>query len=85
MEEDQVSTCATPRRPRFLQVAPKFSAEPTNGAELRMYHLAARLARHMSVTHVGFSPAGATRQPVRGDGRIEFVPVPREEIGRAHV
>lgn len=83
MDEALVSTSATPRRPRLLQLAQKFSANPTNGAELRIYHLAVCLARHMAVTHLGFSPGAATRQPVRGDGGIEFVPVPREGSYRA--
>ena len=64
---------------RVLQVAQKFSLRPTSGAELRIFHLAKRLARHMQVTHLGFSRGGD--EAVTSDG-IEFVPVPREGVYR---
>ncbi len=47
----------TPSRSlNLLQLAPRFAAHPTSGAELRNYHLACRLAHHMRVTHIGFVP-----------------------------
>jgi polysaccharide biosynthesis protein PslH len=59
----------------LLQLAPRFSAQPTMGAELRNFHLARRLSRHMRVTHLGFgSPAPA---PSSGSEEPRFIAVPR--------
>lgn len=44
---------------RVLQLAPRFSANPTNGAELRIHHFALRLSQHLCTTHVGFVAPGA--------------------------
>jgi polysaccharide biosynthesis protein PslH len=65
---------------RLLQFAPAFAAHPASGAELRSRHLAAALARHMAVTHVGFTPAGVSAAP-ETDG-IRFLPVPRPRAYR---
>jgi glycosyltransferase involved in cell wall biosynthesis len=69
-------------RPRLLQIAPRFCGDPTAGAELRNFHLAARLALHMDVTHLGFLPAGAPAVAVptaEGEtSNLRFYPVPRE-------
>jgi glycosyltransferase involved in cell wall biosynthesis len=40
---------------RLLHLAPRFYGCPITGVELRNYHLGARLAKHMRVTHAGFS------------------------------
>jgi glycosyltransferase involved in cell wall biosynthesis len=63
---------------RLLQVAPRFSAFPTTGAELRIFHLAVQLARHMSVTHLGFALPEFAHAPHPGAERVEFVPVSRQ-------
>ena len=63
---------------RLLQVAQRFSANPTSGAELRIFHLANELARHMSVTHLGFAPPGTADVPARGGCPIEFAAVARQ-------
>jgi polysaccharide biosynthesis protein PslH len=66
---------------RLLQVAQRYSNNPTTGAELRIYHLASRLARQMSVIHLGFAPPGTpTSSP--GENRVEFVPVARRSSYR---
>jgi glycosyltransferase involved in cell wall biosynthesis len=64
-------------RLRLLQVSQRFSAYPTSGAELRIHHLATHLARHMCVTHLGFSPGGVARSAVIPHERLEFIPVAR--------
>lgn len=63
-------------RVRLLQIAPRFSAQPTMGAELRNFHLARRLSRHMRVTHVGFGAPAVPASDGDGDGP-RFIAVPR--------
>ena len=62
---------------RLLQLSPRFAAHPTSGAELRNYHFALRLSRHMSTTHIGFvaPPAGYSEESSEGGAR--FIAVPR--------
>ena len=64
-------------RLRLLQVAQRYSAYPSSGAELRIHHLATHLARHMWVTHLGFSPGGTARAAMIPHERLEFIPVAR--------
>ena len=50
-----------------------------SGAELRCHHLAAGLARHMDVVHLGFTRSG--EQPCEAGG-VRFFPVPRPHAYR---
>ena len=65
----------------LLQIAPRFSGNPTSGAEFRNFHLGAGLARHMRVTHAGFLPADAAEESIPGPGNTfpnhRFIAVPR--------
>ena len=62
---------------RLLQVAQRLACQPTTGAELRMYHLAAELGRHMAVTQIGFW-GGSEPCPAPPAGcPVEFRQVPR--------
>lgn len=64
------------RRLKCLQIAPAFAAFPMSGAELRSHHLAERLQRHMSVTHLAFAADQQIEQPIRIDP-VQYVGVPR--------
>ena len=71
----------TPPQPALLQIAPRFCAHPTAGAEFRNLCLGARLARYMDVTHVGFLTADASDPgslpPENHQPNHRFVAVPR--------
>jgi polysaccharide biosynthesis protein PslH len=62
---------------RLLHVAPRFYGRPITGAELRNYHLGTGLARHMSVTHIGFSSPQEDPQLGVDGPRHRFLSVPR--------
>lgn len=68
-----------------LQIAPRYSAEPTAGAEFRNYYLGKYLAHWMRVTHAGFLPANEARkgQPKDASPEHRFIAVPREGSYRA--
>jgi glycosyltransferase involved in cell wall biosynthesis len=65
---------------RLLQVASALATSPHSGAELRVFHLALGLARHMDVTHVGFAAAHDARETEIGGAR--FIPVRRDRAYR---
>jgi glycosyltransferase involved in cell wall biosynthesis len=62
---------------RLLQLAPRFAGSPTGGAELRNFHLADRLSRHMRVTHIGFGLPGNSQDFSPAEG-LRFISVPRD-------
>jgi glycosyltransferase involved in cell wall biosynthesis len=64
------------RRLKCLQIAPAFAAFPTSGAELRSHHLAERLQRHMSVTHLAFAADHQIERSIRINP-LHYVGVPR--------
>ena len=64
-------------RLRLLHFAPRVYSHPVNGAELRGYHLAAQLSRHMAVTHLGFSRPNENVEPAAKDSWLRMVAVPR--------
>jgi polysaccharide biosynthesis protein PslH len=67
----------------LLQLAPRWAASPTSGAELRNHHLARRLSRHMRVTHLGFTAPGAAAGEVPTGEDVRFIPVRRHAGYRA--
>lgn len=62
---------------RLLQIAPRFSGCPTNGAEQRTYSLGVALAKHMAVTHIGFSRPEEGQGTDAASGRHRLISVPR--------
>ncbi len=62
---------------RLLHVAPRFYGRPITGVEQRNYHLGARLAKHMQVTHIGFSRPEESPFPDANNPRHRFISVPR--------
>lgn len=62
---------------RLLHIAPVCYLHPGNGAELRNYHLGRRFARHMLVTHVGFSRPGAQGFDTEWGPAHRLISVPR--------
>ena len=62
---------------RLLHLAPRFYGCPITGVELRNYHLGARLAKHMRVTHVGFSRPEESPLTDTDNPRHRLISVPR--------
>ncbi len=63
---------------RLLHFVGRVYSHPANGFELRCYHLAARLARRMSVTHLGFCRVNENAAPSPADSWLRVLAVPRE-------
>jgi polysaccharide biosynthesis protein PslH len=63
-----------------LQIAPRYCAQPTAGAEFRNYYLGKYLADWMRVTHAGFLQVTEARgeQPKDASPEHRFIAVPRE-------